>query len=63
MKFIIAVLKPFMLDPVREALTELAVQVMTVSEVKGVGRQQGHTEIYRGAEYKADFLPVSLIHI
>ena len=63
MKFIIAVLKPFMLDAVREALTELGVQGMTVSEVKGFGRQKGHTEIYRGAEYKVDFLPKTKIEV
>ena len=63
MKFIIAVLKPFMPDPVREALTGLGVQGMTVSEVKGFGRQKGHTEIYRGAEYKVDFLPKIKIEV
>ena len=57
MKYVIAIIKPFMLDPVREALTELGVQGMTVSEVKGFGRQKGHTELYRGAEYAVDFLP------
>lgn len=63
MKFIIAVVKPFMLDPVREAVTELGVQGMTVSEVKGFGRQKGHTEIYRGAEYEVDFLPKIKIEV
>ncbi|MFM2129736.1 MAG: hypothetical protein RL477_1282 [Pseudomonadota bacterium] len=63
MKYIIAIIKPFMLDPVREALTELGVQGMTVSEVKGFGRQKGHTEIYRGAEYTIDFLPKTKIEL
>jgi nitrogen regulatory protein P-II 2 len=58
-----AIIKPFMLDPVREALTELGVQGMTVSEVKGFGRQKGHTEIYRGAEYAIDFLPKTKIEL
>ena len=57
MKMITAIIKPFMLDPVRDALSEVGVQGMTVSEVKGFGRQKGHTEIYRGAEYAIDFLP------
>ena len=57
MKFITAIIKPFKLDEVREALSALGVQGMTVSEVKGYGRQKGHTEIYRGAEYVVDFLP------
>ena len=57
MKMIMAIIKPFMLDPVRDALAEAGVQGMTVSEVKGFGRQKGHTEIYRGAEYAIDFLP------
>ncbi len=57
MKMIMAIIKPFMLDPVRDALAEVGVQGMTVSEVKGFGRQKGHTEIYRGAEYTIDFLP------
>ena len=57
MKMIMAVIKPFKLDEVREALTGLGVQGMTVTEVKGFGRQQGHTEIYRGAEYQVSFLP------
>ncbi len=63
MKYIIAIIKPFMLDPVREALTELGVQGMTVSEVKGFGRQKGHTEIYRGSEYTIDFLPKTKIEL
>ena len=57
MKLIIAVIKPFKLDDVREALNRLGVSGMTVSEVKGYGRQKGHTEIYRGAEYVVNFLP------
>lgn len=57
MKQITAMIKPFKLDDVREALAEIGVQGMTVSEVKGFGRQKGHTEIYRGAEYAVDFLP------
>jgi nitrogen regulatory protein P-II 2 len=59
----VAIIKPFMLDPVRDALTEVGVQGMTVSEVKGFGRQKGHTEIYRGAEYAIDFLPKVKIEI
>ena len=57
MKLIIAVVKPFRLDDVRNALAEVGVQGMTVTEVKGFGRQRGHTELYRGAEYVVDFLP------
>lgn len=57
MKLITAVIKPFKLDEVREALSEIGVQGMTVMEVKGFGRQKGHTELYRGAEYTVDFLP------
>jgi nitrogen regulatory protein P-II 1 len=57
MKKIEAIIKPFKLDDVKEALTELGVQGMSVSEVKGFGRQKGHTEIYRGAEYTVDFVP------
>jgi nitrogen regulatory protein PII len=57
MKKIEAIIKPFKLDDVKEGLTELGVQGMTVSEVKGFGRQRGHTEIYRGAEYRVDFVP------
>jgi len=57
MKFIIAVIKPFKLDEVREALMGLGIQGLTVSEVKGFGRQKGQTEIYRGAEYSVSFLP------
>ena len=57
MKLITAVIKPFKLDDVREALSEIGVQGLTVTEVKGFGRQKGHTELYRGAEYVVDFLP------
>ena len=57
MKLVIAVIKPFKLEEVRDALTALGVQGMTVTEVKGYGRQKGHTEIYRGAEYAVNFLP------
>lgn len=57
MKFIIATIKPFKLDDVREALTELGVRGMMVSEIKGFGAQSGHTEIYRGAEYTVNFVP------
>ena len=57
MKLITAIIKPFKLDDVREALSEVGVQGVTVSEVKGFGRQKGHTELYRGAEYVVDFLP------
>ncbi|MDF2182526.1 P-II family nitrogen regulator [Neptuniibacter sp. CAU 1671] len=57
MKMISAVIKPFKLDDVREALSDIGVQGITVTEVKGFGRQKGHTELYRGAEYVVDFLP------
>ncbi len=57
MKMIMAIIKPFKLDDVREALAEVGVQGITASEVKGFGRQKGHTELYRGAEYVVDFLP------
>ena len=63
MKKIEAVIKPFKLDEVREALAEVGVEGMTVSEVKGFGRQKGHTEIYRGSEYTVDFLPKSMIEV
>ena len=75
MKLVIAVVKPFKLDEVREALSSIGVQGITATEVKGFGRQKGHTELYRGAEYVVDFLPkikleiavsdklLSLIHI
>lgn len=57
MKFITAIIKPFKLDSVREALSEIGVQGVTVTEIKGFGRQKGHTELYRGAEYVVDFVP------
>ena len=57
MKMVTAIIKPFKLDDVREALAEVGVQGITVTEVKGFGRQKGHTELYRGAEYVVDFLP------
>jgi len=57
MKLVVAIIKPFKLDEVRDALTAIGVSGMTVTEVKGYGRQKGHTEIYRGAEYKVAFLP------
>ncbi|MCC7413631.1 MAG: P-II family nitrogen regulator [Gammaproteobacteria bacterium] len=57
MKLVTAIIKPFKLDDAREALSEVGVQGMTVTEVKGFGRQKGHTELYRGAEYVVDFLP------
>ncbi len=57
MKLVIAIIKPFKLDEVREALSTIGVQGITVTEVKGFGRQKGHTELYRGAEYVVDFLP------
>lgn len=57
MKLVTAIIKPFKLDDVREALTAAGIQGMTVTEVKGFGRQKGHTELYRGAEYAIDFLP------
>lgn len=57
MKLIIAIIKPFKMDDVREALSQIGIQGMTVTEVKGFGQQKGHSEIYRGAEYAVDFLP------
>ncbi len=63
MKLITAIIKPFRLDDVRNALAEVGVSGMTVTEVKGFGRQHGHTELYRGAEYVVDFLPKSKIEI
>ena len=63
MKMITAIIKPFKLDDVREALSVLGVQGVTVSEVKGFGRQKGHTELYRGAEYIVDFLPKVKIEV
>ncbi|TDJ47695.1 MAG: P-II family nitrogen regulator [Gammaproteobacteria bacterium] len=63
MKLITAIIKPFRLDDVRNALNEEGVQGMTVTEVKGFGRQRGHTELYRGAEYVVDFLPKSKVEV
>lgn len=63
MKLVSAIIKPFKLDDVREALSEISVQGMTVTEVKGFGRQKGHTELYRGAEYVVDFLPKIKIEV
>ena len=63
MKMVEAIVKPFKLDEVKEALTKVGIQGMTVEEVKGFGRQKGHTELYRGAEYSVDFLPKVKIQI
>ena len=63
MKLIVAIIKPFRLEDVKEALAQLGIQGMTVTEVKGFGRQKGHTEIYRGSEYTVDFLPKVKIEI
>ena len=63
MKMLMAVIKPFKLDAVREALAEVGVQGMTVTEVRGFGRQKGHTELYRGSEYTVDFLPKVKIEV
>ncbi len=63
MKLVTAIVKPFRLDDVRNALNEVGIQGMTVSEVKGFGRQRGHTELYRGAEYVVDFLPKAKIEV
>ena len=63
MKLITAIVKPFKLDDVREALTDIGVSGVTVTEVKGFGRQKGHTELYRGAEYVVDFLPKAKIEV
>ncbi len=63
MKLVTAIIKPFKLDEVREALSERGVQGMTVTEIKGFGRQKGHTELYRGAEYVVDFLPKIKIEV
>ncbi|MDP1541080.1 MAG: P-II family nitrogen regulator [Moraxellaceae bacterium] len=63
MKLVTAVIKPFKLDDVREALSDIGVQGITVTEVKGFGRQKGHTELYRGAEYVVDFLPKVKVEI
>ena len=63
MKLISAIIKPFKLDDVREALADVGVQGITVTEVKGFGRQRGHTELYRGAEYVVDFLPKTKVEV
>ena len=63
MKFVTAIIKPFKLDEVREALSEIGVQGITVTEVKGFGRQKGHTELYRGAEYVIEFSPKVKIEV
>lgn len=63
MKFVSAIIKPFKLDEVREGLSSIGIQGMTVTEVKGFGRQKGHTELYRGAEYVVDFLPKVKIEV
>ena len=63
MKLVVAIIKPFKLDEVRQALTAIGVHGMTVTEVKGYGRQKGHTELYRGAEYVVDFLPKIKIEV
>ena len=63
MKLIVAIIKPFKLDEVREALADVGVNGLTVTEVKGFGRQRGHTELYRGAEYVVDFLPKTRIDV
>lgn len=63
MKLVIAIIKPFKLDDVREALSEIGLKGMTVTETKGFGRQKGHTELYRGAEYVVDFLPKIKIEV
>ena len=63
MKLVTAIVKPFRLDDVRNALSEVGIQGMTVSEVKGFGRQRGHTELYRGAEYVVDFLPKANVEV
>lgn len=63
MKMIMAIIKPFRLDDVREAVAEIGIQGITVTEVKGFGRQRGHTELYRGAEYVVDFLPKAKIEV
>ncbi len=63
MKFVKAIIKPFKLEEVKEALAEIGVEGMTVTEVKGFGRQKGHTEIYRGSEYTVDFLPKVMVDV
>ncbi|HEX8004514.1 MAG TPA: P-II family nitrogen regulator [Mycobacteriales bacterium] len=63
MRLVTAIVKPFKLDDVKEALTDLGVQGMTISEVQGFGRQRGHTEVYRGAEYTVDFVPKARVEV
>ena len=63
MKLIVAIIKPFKLDDVRQAISDIGIQGITVTEVKGFGRQRGHTELYRGAEYVVDFLPKAKIEL
>jgi nitrogen regulatory protein PII len=63
MKLISAIIKPFKVDDVRESISELGIDGMTVTEVKGFGRQKGHTELYRGAEYQVDFLPKAMLEV
>ncbi len=63
MKLVVAVVKPFKLDEIKEALEDLGIQGMTVSDARGFGRQRGHTEVYRGAEYQVDFVPKTRIEI
>lgn len=63
MKMVAAIIKPFKLDDVRDALSEIGIQGLTVSDVRGFGRQKGHTEVYRGAEYQVDFLPKLMLQI
>ena len=63
MKLVTAIIKPFKLDDVRETLAEIGVNGLTVTEVKGFGRQKGHTELYRGSEYQIDFLPKSKVEV
>ncbi len=63
MKLIVAIIKPFKLEEVKEAIAQLGIQGMTITEVKGFGRQKGHTEIYRGSEYTVDFLPKAKIEV
>ena len=63
MKLVSAIIKPFKLDDVREAISEIGVEGLTVSEVKGFGRQKGHTELFRGAEYQVDFLPYVILEV
>lgn len=63
MKLVTAIVKPHMLDPIKEALQELGIQGMTITEVRGHGRQRGHTEVYRGAEYRVEFVPKARIEV